>query len=109
MNGTDGRTKVMGVYIKSMEMPKDEYSYTEIQIWGDGTVYKREGAKLIRCKSASAVEVSDHGDLIDKSVLYDHIKDGYDIDLQENPILLNAILEMVDYQEVVIPADKEEV
>ena len=55
----------MGVYIKGMVIPRDEYSYTEIQIWGDGTVYKREGAKLIRCKSASAVEVSDHGDLID--------------------------------------------
>ena len=69
-----------GVYIKGMEMPKDEYSYTEIQIWGDGKVCTREGVKLIWGKSA--IEVPDHGDLIDRSQLeedgeWDEREDSY--------------------------------
>lgn len=33
----------MSVYIPGMEMPKGETSYVELQVWGDGAVYKRQG------------------------------------------------------------------
>ena len=103
----------MGVYIKGMEMP-GFCAVCAIADW-EYDCCPVSDRKNIRITDTSGrpnfcplLEVLDHGDLIDKSVLYDHIKDGYDIDLKENPILLNAILEMVDYQEAVIPADKEE-
>lgn len=102
-----------GVYIKGMEMPEccedcklfnvdyDACNYLNYPV---GYEYSNK-----RMEDCPLVAVPDHGDFIDKSVLYDHIKEGYDIDFQEDQTLLNAILEIVDYQEAVIPADKEEV
>lgn len=105
----------MGVYIKGMEMPKDEYSYTEIQIWGDGKVCTREGIKLILGKSA--IEVPDHGDLIDRDDLWKETTVFYkrreeDASMTGDRAIRvdwDDALDFIKSASVIIPAEKAEV
>ena len=99
-----------GIYIKGMEMPKDEYSYTEIQIWGDGRVYTRKGVKLIW--DYSAIEVPGHGDLIDRDAIVDSVCEGVcscsECSFNKHPHNTCLLEENLEKLKAVIPAERSE-
>lgn len=108
----------MSVYIKGMELPKDGHEHTEVWIYADGTVAVREGIKLFWGKSA--IEVPDHGNLIDKDELWKKMMCFYDEydeessmpgDLAKCSIRWNGwndAIALVYDSPVVIPAEKSE-
>jgi hypothetical protein len=62
------------ILIRGMEIPKNETSYVELQIWGDGTVYKRRGlaGKLEQIGTALPLPER-HGRLIDADALLERL------------------------------------
>lgn len=83
----------MSVLIKGMKLPKD--TVMTINIWADGHVYIL-GKKPMMLLDA-AVELPDHGDLIDRDVLLSKVQKWY-----------WEALETVKRMPTVIPAERSE-
>ena len=67
------------ILIKGMGVPKDKVM--TINIWEDGNVYILGENPMMLYDAA--VELPDHGDLIDRDVLMTHKGSAYDIDGHE--------------------------
>lgn len=63
----------MSILIKGLKMPK-EYEFIDLVITGDGVVREYYTDK-VDIAVAEAVELPDHGDLIDKDALYERTEE----------------------------------
>lgn len=90
----------MGVYIKGIEMPKENQRGLWVVIHSDGTVEYDTGDYGWQTLRQSAFNVPPHGDLIDRDAAYDKIAeqeggnyvdmDAVDIGLEETPVVIPA-------------------
>ena len=91
----------MSILIKGLKMPK-EYEFIDLVITGDGVVREYYESK-VDIEIAEAVELPDHGDLIDADWLKEECKEPevwWETETQMKGILANA--------PVVIPAERSE-
>ena len=91
----------MSILIKDIHLPQND-TYLDLVITADGKVccYDHEGVCV-----AKAVELPDHGDLIDRDELMKHKGSAYDIDGHElYAVGTGTILRMP----VVIPAERSD-
>lgn len=90
----------MGVYIKGLQMPKDREIILRIDEKGEVYAYGSYPTEI-----HEAVELPDHGDLIDRDALMSHKGSAYDIDGHElYAVGTGTILRMP----VIIPAERSE-
>lgn len=87
--------------IKGVEMPKGETDYVELQIWGDGTVYKRRGLAGKLEQIGIAVPLPEgHGRLIDADALAESVQ--YAIGTKGGETF---IIDLIDEAETIVPAE----
>lgn len=89
----------MAIYIESLDLPKDRFYPIHATIYADGSVFTGSGVGKFAVK---AIEVSPHGDLIDRNAL---IKG-------EGRYIISFGKEGIDVAEInraptIIPASKE--
>ena len=91
----------MSVLIKGIYLPQNE-TYLDLVITADGNVccYDHEGVSV-----AKAVELPDHGDLIDRDALFDD--NSWDW-FNEWGSTVNKQAELVVNAPVVVPAERSE-
>lgn len=117
----------MSILIKGIEMPKNESEYWHIFITPYGDVYNCFDGELTERPIANAIDVSDHGDLIDRDALMEILADwqyteapqegsNWRIDKMvtsheaqyEKYLLLKQVYDEVkDFPVMVIPAERD--
>ena len=64
--------------------------------------------KFVRMGDCPLIPVPPHGRLIDADVLFELIDGGYDLDFDEVPETKRELLNMIAYQETIMPVDYDD-
>lgn len=81
------------ILIRGVSMPKGENAYVELQVWGDGKVYKRRGlaGKLVQVGTAVPLPEG-HGRIVDAAEVIEKANKSawFDGDVSELGLLLGS-------------------
>jgi len=98
----------MGIYIKGMELPREEVEPVHLELYADGTVFFMKAPD--DCYEFNAVPVRPHGDSIDRAVLWVEINkicDRRDAGIISDLTCLQQILSALRHAPTIIPASDD--